>query len=433
MSDKKANENRSNGKKKLLSNPLRNNYVLIAISILIAFACWLAQAFSQLDQEFVSKTIRDIPIIYSYSQSVTDMGLEVIENKDSVKTVDVTISGKSYIVNNVSSRDLIATAKITGVTSAGVYTCEVNIANENNKDFKIVSWDTRIVNVRLDRTVTREFTVTVKTSEHSAADGYTLLAPTVSDATIRIKGPETEINQIASVVASADVPQKIDKTATYDAAIKLYDEYGEEISNSLFTLSTDETEITIIAMKLESVPVDISYTGMPSGFNKARVTISPKNVTVAAPKEVFENLKKINLGVLDFASLTTDRTHFEYQITDALPSGCTDAENIGVVSVDVNLKGMSTKRITVTNISLIPDSEGKRNVTLISESALLTITGPTEEITKLSASDFVLTVNADSIADGPGKYEVKAIVSASGGLGNCWINGNPVVTVQASN
>ena len=138
--------------KKFLSNPFRKNSVLLVLSVVIAFFCWTMHAISRMDQEYVTMTKSDVPVNYAIPESVNQLGLSVIDSDTQIKTVNVVISGKSYVVEHVTAADLIATARSSGVTSAGHYTSEISVANISDKDFNIISWDPRIATVRLDRT-----------------------------------------------------------------------------------------------------------------------------------------------------------------------------------------------------------------------------------------------------------------------------------------
>lgn len=432
MKDEKEQEK----KKKSIPNLFRNNYFLLALSVVIAFFLWTTHALNRIDQEYVTTTIADVPLNYTIPESVNQLGLSLIDNESGIKTVNVVISGKSYVVEQVTAADLSATARSSGITSAGNYTSEINVANISGKDFNILSWDPRITTIRLDRTATREFTLTSQTNQHSAVEGYTLMRPTLSDEVVYITGPETDLEKIAQVVAVAEVPKYISSTNTYEAHLKVYDEYGEELNTSALQFSFDTTEITIVVMKLQKIPVEVEIQNMPEGFDPERIKIMPEDILVTGASDIFEDFKSLKVGTIDFSQVTAERNLFEFSVSNLLPSGCTMQEETESVQVEIDLSGMRTREITVTNIELSSElhntvsSVEEDQYTILTRSVTLTITGPAEEVELLSDEDILLVVDTMSISN-PAGQEVEAEVRISGAK-NCWVNGSPTVFVQAT-
>ena len=406
-----------------------NNYFLMAFSVLIAFAIWMGISFSDTTTE-MTRTIRGVRLEYSnLPDSVTQLGLTVIDTPANVDKVDVTITGKQYIVSQVTAEDLSAYIRLSDVTSATNYTAEVKVvATGRNKDFTIQKVDPQIVNVRLDRMTTKEYTLSSSTNEYNAAEGYTLKTPILRDTTVVISGPATDMQQIARVVAEATVPDEIDKTATYSATIHLYDEYGQEINNSLLELNTAQTELTIVAMRLKAIPLELEYQNAPASMGKNMISLSPQSINISVPSDLYDSLDSLTVGTLDFAQVNMDSTHFEFDINGVLPTGCTNEDDISTLIATVNLSGMRTREFDVSNIRIdAPPSD--KIVEMLTQSVRLTITGPAGEIERMTSEDITVVVNMSTNQNTLGQHEISAQIEMKNGSG-CWVYGSPTVFVR---
>ena len=406
-----------------------NNYFLIAFSALVAFSIWMGISFSDTTTE-MTRTIRGVQLEYSnLPDSVTQLGLMVIDTPANVNKVDVTITGKQYIVSQVTAEDLSAYIRLTDATSAGNYTAEVKVvAVGRSKDFTIQKVDPQIVNVRLDRMTTKEYTLSSSTNEYNAAEGYTLKTPTLRDTTVVISGPATDMQQIARVVAEATVPDEISKTATYEASIHLYDEYGQEINNSLLELNIGQTELTIVAMRLKSIPLELEYQNAPASMGKNMITLSPQSINISVPSDLYDSLTSLTVGTLDFSQVNMDNTRFEFDISSVLPAGCTNEDDINTMFATVDLSGMRTREFDVSNIRVdAPPSD--KNVEMLTQSVRLTITGPAGEIERMTADDITVVIDMSTNQNTLGQHEISARIEMQNGSG-CWVYGAPTVFVR---
>ena len=406
-----------------------NNYFLAVFSALIAFAVWMGISFSDTTTE-MTRTIRGVQLEYSkLPDSVTQLGLTVIDTPANVEKVDVTITGKQYIVSQVTAEDLSAYIRLNDATSAATYTAEVKVvATGRSKDFTIQKVDPQIVNVRLDRMTTKEYTLSSSTNEYSAADGYTLKTPTLRDTTVMISGPATDMQQIVRVVAEATTPDVISKTATYEATIHLYDEYGQEINNSLLEMNIEQTELTIVAMRLKSVPLLLEYQNAPDSMGKNMITLSPQSINISVPSDLYDSLTGLNVGTLDFSQVNMDNTRFEFDISSVLPTGCTNEDDINTLFATVDLSGMRTREFDVSTIR-IDSPPSDKNIEMLTQSVRLTITGPADEIERMTAEDITVVVDMSTNQNTLGQHEIAAHIEMKNGSG-CWVYGSPTVFVR---
>ncbi len=218
-------------------------------------------------------TISGVPVDYSaaLSESATkDLGLQIVGNK--VERVNVKISGNAFIVGQITADDILVTARLTNVTTAGTYSVNLVAQPKNNKNFNIDWIEPSIVQLKLDRTVEKKFPVELETNAYEVQDGYTA-SESLSLQSITVKGPEENVKRVSKVVAETDqVDSMLSQTNTYMANIVLYDDMGMPIEDPELTLSASEAEVTVVVKEVRELPVKVNYVNLPEGFSTRLVT-----------------------------------------------------------------------------------------------------------------------------------------------------------------
>jgi YbbR domain-containing protein len=412
-------------KKRLVDNKL----FLMGMSVLVGFSMWVAISFSDTTTE-VARRIEGVPLVYeNLPDSVTEMGLDVIEQSITVREVDVTIYGKQYIVSQVSADDLRAEVKYRDVSGAGTYMGEVHVTRNSTRwDFRVSAVSVENVSVRLDRMISKNFAVEYETNIYQAADGYMLRQPKLSDTTVTITGTGEDISKIYRVVAKARVPSIINATATYTADIVLEDKDGNELKNLAVQLSTEETDLTIAALLVKQVPVRVEYRNEPGNIS-GLVNLSATTIEIAVPSDMENEITELVVGTIDFSTVDPDNYEFEFSIAAALPSGCVNQSSESVIKASVRVANMSVRHFEVSNI-VVRNTTGA-NATVVSKSVYLSVVGMGSQLDLLTENDMFVTVNVSDYKDSYGKHELAAEATILTG-GRCWVYGEPTVLVQIS-
>lgn len=423
----------SAGKKFRFSALFDNNYFVLILSVFCAFVCWVAVSSSASSEE-VTRVIADVPIDYSLPSSISgDLGLQVINTPTSQSTVNVTITGKKYIVGQITKDDLTASVRLSDVTGTGTYRAEVRAqAAGKLTNFTVSSVDPGYINVRLDRTISKEYSLGIKTNAYQAEEGYTLLQPRLSSLkdTIKITGPTTDLDEIARVVAITDeIPAVVSKTGNYQAQVVLYDANDQVINNPALELEFTEAEVTIVAMQLKRLPVEVSLLNAPNGAENIAIRLSPSSVQVSGASDVFSTLSVLNVGTIDFSKVNIENTEFVFDLSAALPSGCSLEDDVAEVKATVNLSGMRTREFDVTNITFEKPSDSDAGIRVLTKTIHLAITGPAEQIEGITAEDISVVIQLDEEQQSTGKHEIPVTVQIDGG-DRCWVYGSPTVFVQ---
>ncbi len=358
---------------------LYNKKFTIPLAIIVAFGVWLI--ITTQENPIRQRTLSGISVSIATEDTVIEqLGLDIVSGGYG-QTVDVVVKGPNYIVNSLTSADILVQPVLLQVTSPGTYDLELTaIRNSSVSGYSIVRVNPSKITVNFDYVDTKTFTVIPMAEGVSAEGGLVAEAAVVLDnesKTISVKGVRSDVEKVASVVAKASVSEVIGKTTSYDAEIILYDANGNMLDNSKYTLSADKIKIAVPVSRKKVVKLQPTFENQPAAFkdNPLAYTLSVNEVTVIGPKETVDNLEAIELSPIDFNKLTSQTNEFE--TTVRLPDGVQLVDNVDTVNVQISLRGYDDKLIRVSQFSFInPDNvvvhgEAIQNVRIYASRATL--------------------------------------------------------------
>ena len=405
-----------------LSSHLKSNRVLAVLSLIVSFILWFN--LSQVYNPVSTRDISGVPVTFRVSPSLSADGYEVIKNND-IK-VDVTVSGKTAYIASLSASDVNVVANVTG---QGVKTWTLD--GSDNRNFTVVDMSMSQVTVMTD-IFNRDgeiFDVTAKANNVSAPEGLIADAPKVTDtefSQIKITGAQSVIDKIASVVCEAEVNQLLNDSSEFEGSIALFDQNGKNIDSSYVFLEFDKANITVPILMKKEVPVVATFINAPKN-NPIKATTDIASVVVKGPQKAIEKLKSVELEPIDFANITPDATEFTQSIV--MPESITSSDGITEVTVNLNLSGVASKTITVTNNSFSP-SNVSQGLTATMESFDVTVIGPSTELRRVTADDIL--VIADLASYNRGGYSGVAVTIQVLNHNSLWVAGKYTADIEQS-
>lgn len=406
----------------------QNKKFTITVSLLLSFIIWMSAMIRR--NPVRDQTFTDISATVSIENTmVSEMGLGIVSDISAQKFA-VTVSGPNYIVSSLRSDDILLTASVTEVNGAGTYSLEiVGMQNSSKSGYTFSSITPSRIDVTFDYIETREFTVTPKLIGVSAVSGLIADNPTISkpeESMISIKGPRAILDQINSVVASAQVDEVLSATKSYAADIllldkdgkiiykfasngKIYDGDDKTVEGTSLTLSFTTTTVSQPIVKKASVDVQAMFSNLPQDMKNSDIkySLDHKKVTVIGTPDVVDNLSSINLSPIDLRTVTASSDTFE--VSAILPDGVKLFDNIETFKVKIDTDGYIEKTFTVSEFKvsnvadgLSPKTNGSiRNVKIFGKASV---------VNKLKDSDLYAVLDvADKSA---GQHTVEAIVKS---------------------
>ncbi|PEP27126.1 hypothetical protein CN575_28270 [Bacillus wiedmannii] len=256
-------------------------------------------------------------------------------------------------------------------------------------------------------------------NEDQMPAGSTLEKSNIKPDTVEVVGTKEEIESISSAKAYIDL-KGVNKTVTKTAEVTLYNREGKRLNvrTSPSKISVTLNVATQATANNTEKTVPVAYTkkgSLPEGLAVTNISIEPREVTIAGPKDILDNIQSIEGVEVDLSQLTESTT---FDTSVLLPKGVTSAKpNQVKVSVGVQ-KTKQTKTRTIDGISvqknglskdvtaqLLSPQDGKISVD---------ISGETSIVDKITAAQITAAINLQNVS--PGTKDVSIQVSGPGNI-----------------
>lgn len=408
-------------KKKIsLARLFTNNKFLLILSLLISFSIWLTLSSST--NSDTTSIISDIPVNIELSAEAQKDGLQIFKGNET--TASVSVTGNKVTVGSLSKSDIQVVAQQTStITSPGTYTLPLVAKQAGVKTgYQIVSEvSPSFVTVTVDRFRSVEMNIVDNLTYH-VNEGY-YGTTVLSDEKVTITGAEKEVERIVRVEINGKIDGVLTKSQTVETKIKLYDKDDKEITDSTVNLSVSDITATISVLPKKTVPLNLTFTNKPTGLSidSSWIKIEPSEILVAGNEETIANLNKIDLGPIDFTTLQNQQNTQKLDIV--LPSDCKNLSNESTVSVTLDLSKLSKKTLEVTKfVSSGLDSSYAFSTS--TKSMSVTIFGPSDQISKISANDVTAVIDFAKRTDVVvGSTEYPLTITFSNSYSGCWAYG----------
>lgn len=364
------------------------------LSIVLAVIIWLSISIS------VYPTISDI--IYNVPISINTDGTYAEVNSLNVslpedQTASVYVTGQRDQVGGLDSSDISLTVDTSAITSPGEYKLPLQVINNSGKEFDVDKISPDSVMVKIDKIVTKEFTVTAEIDDSiSVAEGYMTKEPIfVSANTISVTGNEEQVNSITDVVVTISSSEPITLTSSYEfnsSDITLYNN-GVKISiaDDDLTLNRSAFTVQIPVYVRQTLPLEVSVVNAPEGFDtegfKEKLTMSTNELDIAAPTDKIKDITSINIGTINMREVDIGST-FTFNMENVLPEGYENLSGLSSVTVQCPTEGLSKKLVAIRqrNIQII-NAPSQFDFEFITSTIMPYFVGPSDVIDSLTSTD----------------------------------------------
>lgn len=423
-----------NNNQSFLARFFSHNITLLVLAFLLAFVAWFVISMSEESED--TKTITDIPIEIELPDTAVEDGLKLYGVEDQKASVEV--KGNRAILGTLTASDIQVTAnQSSSMISVGSYTLALSARQNSVKtNYTIIKekLSPSTITVYVDKEKEKEFnidnqiTVNLDDSNHYAS-------VSLSKSKILVTGPETHVNQIASV-AVVDTISPDSQTTTVNEDLVFFDENGEKLYLPYVKTDVSTVEVTITVLPISEVSLAVDVVNEPSEYPD--IVIDPATVKIAGPQETLDSIKdekdnKVKIGTLDFHNLKNEGNKQKFDIT--LPKGCKviSGENSATAYIDLNSYYSTTVNAKVT--SKLDSS--KYTVEFASNNMEVTVNGPEDLINSISSSDISAVADftglLDDVKSGNAvSLSVPLTVTLSDDYSTCWIYGTYSVNVNVT-
>lgn len=426
--EKKSAEKSLNG---IFRNLIYNNKIAMLFSLILAFAVWIWVAIEK--SPVVEMTISAVPVKIDMENSVpSQLNLQTFGQTEFY--VDVTVTGKRFVVSALTPADLTVTAQTNYVDSAGTKSLQLKATANDSRDYEIQRLSQNYIDVYFDTYKEAEFAIEPRISapnNQTVIDGCILGNVLFSQNTVVISGPSAEVNKVTGVVAEIAVSAPLSATTTVQPEIKLQTDGQETLS--YVTLHTGESAVTMTMPVLKKVvlPTAVTFKNAPGGYlnGEVPVSISPAQIEAAIPIEKVGELKNISVGTVDFSDLDSGYNTFTFQASDITEYMIVDGS--ARFRVTVNLSGTISAAfsVPVQNIAVTAQKDGFHSTVLTQGIENIRVIGTAEEIAALTNEMLYAELDLSDAELAEGEQTVRARIVIKGSS-KAWASGTYNVRIQ---
>ncbi len=382
---------------------LTANWGLKLASLIFAAVIWLI--VTNINDPVTSVRYTNIPVTLKNTNLITDQGqvYTILDGSDTISSV--TLYAPRSIIDSLSQNNLVATADIQDLSSLNTVSINVTTNKYSDKIEKYVT-SSDVVKLSVERKASKSLALSATTSG-SLADGYIIGDVTTEQNMVRISGPESVVNNIASATVDVDVTGFTSNIGT-DADIQLIDSEGNPVDSSLVSMNIKTVRVNVVIYGTKYVPLVYNVIGEPAaGYMLTGVVDSnPETILIAGRNSTISTVSEIVVDDegLDVSGLTGNLT-YTVELKNFLPSGVTfgDKEFNGTAAVVVHIEKIidETFDIDLENVTIEGEAEGFNIFVDDSEysSVSLTLQGLPDTIGDIKASSLVGTVSLESILE----------------------------------
>jgi len=435
---------------------LYSKKLLMAISLLASISCWVfLTLYVNADSQ---KTIADVPVRID-TTALEEFGLEMIAITGpevfSDGKLDVNVVGSAYQISQVTGEDITVSAQTSTVNKAGQYTLSLALSCSNKNVTVSLKDSSKTIDVWFDSI--KEKTITLDRPQVTGVSvppesGYIIGDPTSLVKTIRVSGPETVIDRIASVQLRAELNQELSATASVEGTICYIDENGElldperskyitildyndlEVSEGVAAGAPSPADCTIsvpirVEYELSIVPV---FKNVPDKFDTARLkyTLSQNTIRLEGDIDVMKQYAENGVLMLDGIDLTTlTPSNRKFTIKLNLSSAVTALNGETEITVTFDMSGYKKENFTVDGSRIVLINTDNRKVSVASESIEITAVGTSKMIDSLEDRNFTIIVDMSGDEWTEGVREKSATILVGDGS-KCWAEGTYTVKIK---
>ncbi len=364
--------------------PQSRKLVTMLVSLLAAVVMWLYVVTTVAPE--ATTRVSNIPINIDGTIVLEERGLVITEQDLQTLTIEVNTSRVNLSKLNADS--IRVSADASKIREPGEYNLDCSVTfpdTVRSSDVDILRKSVDTVKITVSRLDTRSYPVELNWTG-AVKEGYLFEAGSViiDPAEVRLTGPVEELEQVKRVVVDYDISD-LEQTEITTAELQFLDqEDAAVIFSEQIEISAQQVNLTLPVVRTKELQLKLELqAGGGVSVDNAKVSMEFDTIRVKGAAELVDALEDVLVvGSVDLSDIA-DHEEKVYQLN--LPAGITNVSGETEVKVTIDVVGVSTDTISVSDIRLINVPEGLE-ADASTRTVQLTVRGDTEEIKSLKQS-----------------------------------------------
>ena len=381
----------------------------VIISLISSMIMWVYVA--SVETEEFKQTFRGVRVQLVGESLLRDSKNLVVTDMDT-STVTVEVVGPRRIVGSLDSDKISAQIDVSKLSRAAYTSQQYSVIFPDGTDTSNLSV-TRKTPETINFMVSAQTTKSVQVRgsfDGSIAEGFIAESVVFEPATITLAGPEAYLRNIDHAWVSFG-KENVDSTYEVETGFTLMTTDNTPASTTGITFSTDVVTATLPLLTVKDINLSVSLIeGGGATAGNTKVTIEPETISLAGDSKLLAGINKINLASIDLTDFTTSFSDtYVIPIDNELRNvtGATEAK------VTVEIVGLETKNVKVTNISCINVTEGF-TAEILTKSLDVTLRGSPESIGMLKDENIRAVADLNDMNGSVGTYMPRVRIYADG-------------------
>lgn len=384
----------------------KNKIPTMLLALLIAIGLW---SYVMLVVDPESYSPYTVPVNFQGEDTLKERGLMLAPGTN--QQITVRVQGNRSDLNRLSAANVVATVDLSNIREADTYNLNirVSVGDNNSSSFLVVDKQPSSMAVTILDYQEKDVPVRLNCVGQLPADNLILdqEGAVLSTKNVHISGPSSVVEQIR--YADLLVPVE-GLTSTLDQTFRptLVNAAGEPVDASHVTVDVAEVHVRLTVEHMKEVPlvVELKYGGGTSE-NSTSVSVNPKTITISGSEETLENINSILLGTIDLAEQSGSTT---MTLPIKVPSTVTNRSGLEEAEVTLEFRDLRSRTFYVSDFKAVNVPAGYQ-VEIQTKQLTVTVRGPGENVSALSAGDVQVSVDCGSVT--PGTVTVPVTVSVS--------------------
>lgn len=410
-----------------LNNLFNNDKFLLVFSLLAALAIWTLVVVNV--SPATTRVIQGVKVNID-STVPSQFGLEVFGEKEF--TVDVTVKGKKYQISPtaLSAEDIVITAQTNNVDSAGNRTLQLKPEIPDGADYTITTLSEKSIEVYFDTAKTVQMVIEPQVITDGfpvVSEGYTSGNINLSETSVTVTGPSTEINRIEKVVARLVLKKSLSSNKSADAEIILLNDKNKS-DFKYVTLSKEDVVLTIPVLQMKALETAVAFKNAPNNFmvTPLRYTVSPAKDLFNISVDDYEKTVDFIVGTIDFRTLSPSNHVFTFLAEDIAVAEGSETEKY---TVNVDMSGISQEYVTYSSDKFVINNPANKQYKISELSKSVVVVGTPKDLESITEEAIKVEIDLSEIDISKGQsVTVPAVVTIDNA--GCWIYGSYSVDVS---